>query len=81
MVPQSIESICIVADRCSRSRWIDGERGEHRPELFAGYAADEFHGADVMVVETLGELLEHWIVGIGRDALDDQLPPRHADRQ
>src|SRR5881275_2018545 len=35
----------------------------------------------MVVVQPLRELLQHGIQRIGSDALDNQLPTRHADRQ
>src|SRR6266550_9136761 len=34
-----------------------------------------------MLVQALSELLQHGVLGISRNSLYDQLPPRHADRQ
>ena len=81
MLPTRAESRGIEADRLARTPGVDGECHEKIRQLEPLDAALELDRAEVVAMESLGELLEQRVVRIGGDTLDDELAPRDAERQ
>ncbi len=81
MRPKLTEALSVETDWLCGTDRVGGQSSEGLPELFPSHAAHEFHRADVMLVQPLRELFEHWIQRISGDALDDELPPGNADRK
>lgn len=73
VVPSLGNRLAIEAERLLRARRINGESGESIGELIAGNSALELECADVVLVESLRELLQNRILRIRRDAFDHQL--------
>ena len=79
VLPDFRQALGVLADRFFCSHRIDRECGERRRQLIAGDSANELDGSDVVFVESLRQLLEDRIQGIGRNSFDDQLPAGNAD--
>jgi len=81
VLPQLADALEVEANGFLRPNGIDRECRQGVPQLVAPDSAQELHRADVVLVQTLGELLEHRVEGIGGNAFDDQLAPGDSDRQ
>ncbi len=81
VVPSFGKRVTIEAERLLRARRIDRERGKRIGQLIAGNSALELEGADVVLVESLSQLLQYGILRIRRHAFDHQLLASDTKRQ
>ena len=59
---------------------VDGEGAQGGCDLRSVDPARQAHGTEMVPMQALGETPQHWLPGIGGDALDDELVPGHAKR-
>jgi hypothetical protein len=54
-----------------------GKRAQRVVELRRLHTAIDADGSNVMAVKPFGQPAQHWLTGVGRDAVDDQLTAGH----
>lgn len=81
VLPSFRYRLAIEPERLLRARRINRERGERIGQLIARDSALELEGADVVLVESLRELLQYRVLRIRRDTLDHQLLAGNAERE
>jgi len=67
--------------RCIVGHGFRRERAEDIRDFVHPQATMERDGAQVVAVETTGELRQHGVLRVRRDALDDELVPRDPQRE
>ena len=84
---QRMEADVVTARQLSTSQrqravaiGLAGQRPQGNAHFLRLQAAQHADGAEMMAVQPLGEPAQHRVLGVGRDAFDDQLLPRHAER-
>jgi hypothetical protein len=77
--PLQQPSIAFETDR-SASIGFTGERAQRAVELRRLHTAIDADGSNVMAVKPFGQPAQHWLTGVGRDAIDDQLAAGDTER-
>ena len=79
VLPSIDERLTVEPERFVRARGVDGQSRQGITELLSCDAPLKLECAHMVLVEPVGQLFQHWILGVGGYPLHDQLLARHAD--